>query len=184
MMRQSRLKLAKALQREPEILMSLRILGIDRKRLVVLNNRLRDFSAGAKNIGQVKTGARMRRVESDRLFQMLAGAVEVIDPDEGRPEHGMLVDRLAGHLDRFRDQVARLIEGPKLAAHRRQSAQGAEMIRLIGEKLPIGLFGGMQSIAASNRSCRLNPRPGGETGFIHERAIFSKALRVGRMDQL
>jgi len=53
------------------------------------------------------------------------------------------------------------------------------MVRLTGKKLPIGLFGGMQGIAARDRSCRFNARPAGESGFIHERDYLIGCARRG-----
>ena len=168
-MRQGRLEPAEALQGEAEILVGFAILRIDRKRLFVLNDGVGEVTAGAQHIGQVKARSGLRRVERNGRFEVMAGAVEIVDPDKGGSEHRLVVDRLARHIDRFSDQLARFIERSELAAHRRQSAQGAEMVRLAGKKLPIGLFGGMQGIAARDRCCSFNARPAGESGFIHER---------------
>ena len=178
-MRQGSLEPAEALQCEPEILVGLGIFRIDRKRLFVLNDRLRDVAARAEDIGEVKASPGLRRVDGDCRFEVVAGTVEVVDPDECRSEHRLVVDRLARHIDRLRDQVARFVDRAELAAHRRQSAQGAEMLRLTAQKLPIGLFGGMQRITARDRSGRFNARPAGDSGFIHERTISSAARGEG-----
>jgi len=102
-------------------------------------------------------------VERDGHLELTMGAFEIVDPNEGRPEHDMIFGRLPCDIDCLADQIARLGERTKLVTNHRQSTKGAEMPGLTGENPSIGLFGCMQRVSTGNGDCRSNARPVGKS---------------------
>ena len=80
-------------------------------------------------------------------------AVEIVDPNEGRPEHDTVFDRLPCDVHCLTNQVASLVERTKLATNHGQSAKGADMPGLIGENPSISLFGCLQGVSGRNGDC-------------------------------
>jgi hypothetical protein len=145
--------LAKALERQPEILMGFRVVRIDRQHSFVLDHRIGNIATAAKDVGQMKSGLCMLFIACDRHLELAMGAFEIVYPNEGGPEHDMVFGRLPCDIDCPTNQVASLIERTKLATNRGQPTKGAEMPGLIGEQASIGLFGRMQGISAGNGDC-------------------------------
>jgi hypothetical protein len=129
------------------------VVGIERQHSFVLERRISNVATAAKDIGQMKSGLCMPFVACDSHLELTMGAVEILHPNEGRPEHDMVFGRLPCDIDGLTNQGASLVERTKLATNRGQSAKGAEMPGLIGEKAPIGLFGCMQSVSAGDGEC-------------------------------
>ena len=123
----------------------------------------------------MEPGLCMPFVERDSHLQLATGIFEIVDPNEGRPEHDMVFSRLPGDIERPSDQVAGFAGRTKLVANDSQSTQGTEMTRLIGENPSIGLFGRVQAVSTGNGDCRSDALSFGEGQFIHGRAVVRTA---------
>ena len=141
------------LQSQPQILMGIRVVRIDRQHSFVLNYRISDIATPAEDVRQMKSGLCMPFVARESHLELTMGAFEIVYPNEGRPEHDMVVGRLPRDIDCPTNQVARLVERTKLATNRGQPTKGAEMPGLIGKNLSIGLFGCLQGVSAGNGDC-------------------------------
>ena len=111
----------------------------------------------------MKSGLRMPFVARESHLELTMGAFEIVYPNEGRPEHDMVVGRLPREVGCPTNQVASLVERTKLATNRGQPTKGAEMPGLTGENPSIGLFGCMQRVSTGNGDCRSNARPVGKS---------------------
>jgi hypothetical protein len=122
-----------------------------------------DIATAAEDVGQMKSGLCMRFVEGDSDLELTMGAFEIVDPNEGRPEHDMVFGRLPCDIDCPANQVASLVEPTKLATNHGQPTKGAEMSGLIGENPSIGLFGRLQGVSAGNGDCGSRACPAGKS---------------------
>lgn len=156
-------ELTKPLQSQPEIVMGFRIVRIDRQHFFVLDHRIGNIATAAEDIGQMKSGRSMPFVERDSQFELTTGVFEIVDPNEGRPEHDVVFSRLPCDIDCLPNQVTSFARRTKLAANYGQSTESVEMTGLISENPSIGLFGCMQGESAGNGDCQTNARLIGES---------------------
>jgi hypothetical protein len=101
----------------------------------------------------MQSGSGMPFVDCNGHFELTMGAFEIVDPNEGGPEHDMVFGRFPCGIDCLTNQVARFVERTELTTNHGQTAKGAHISGLIGENPSIGLFGGMQGVLAGNGDC-------------------------------
>ena len=114
---------------------------------------LGNIAAAAEHVGQMKSGLCMSLVERDSHLELTMGVFEIVDPNERRPEHHMVFGRSPCGIDRPAISSRASSSAPSWLRIPANPQSARKLLRLIGEKLPIGLFGRVQGIFAGNRDC-------------------------------
>jgi hypothetical protein len=126
------------------------------------------------------------RIDSERLFEMPARAVQIVDPSKRRSERDMILGAPARDHSRTIEQAACFVHQAKPSAHHRQAAQGAKVAGLIGQQAAIDLLRRLQDLFSGWRDWWSGGSADRDGLFVHERNLpmrCPRSLHAGRMFQ-
>jgi hypothetical protein len=104
-----RLELTESLQRNTEIVMSVGIVRVKAHGALIMGDRPRNIPRGDEDVGKLKAGFAVPLIEPDRLFEMMAGALQIVDPAKARPEGDLVLDGQLRDIGRLSQEIARIV---------------------------------------------------------------------------